>query len=216
MIRFVWIIHPRNLSLLFAMCILYVATASALAHVNLDSPNGGESLTGGTNFQIEWRPQVGMHDTLNFDLWYSVTSNAGPWTAIALDLPPVNLAVGSLHTHSWLVPNINDASAWIRVRQENNVDTDYEDVSDSAFSIAAAVGLPGDNNRNGRVDAADYVAWRKTDNLQPGYETWRINFGRSSGAASAGAIDPVPEPATLATIIFVVGLARREPRSALP
>ncbi len=44
--------------------------------------------------------------------------------------------------------------------------------------------LQGDYNTDGVVDAADYVVWRKTDGANPaGYNTWRTNFGRTSGAA---------------------------------
>ena len=187
MIRFVRIdgLHELLLSLSLAVCILCVTTTPTSAHVNLDSPNGGESLTGGSNFLIEWRPQVAMHDTQNFDVWYSVASNTGPWTIIALDQPPGDLAVGSLHTHSWLVPSINDASAWIRIRQDNNVDADYEDVSDGSFSIATVIGLAGDYNGNGVVDAADYVVWHKNNGTQQQFVEWRYNFGNSLSTGSA-------------------------------
>lgn len=63
----------------------------------------------------------------------------------------------------------------------------------------ASVGLPGDFNFNGIVDAADYVVWRKTDASQQGYDTWRANFGATvgSGAGPANsASTTVPEPTT--------------------
>lgn len=64
--------------------------------------------------------------------------------------------------------------------------------------------LDGDYNADGKVDAADYVVWRKTDiNGQQGYDDWRENFGRppgvGTGFADGGAI---PEPGT-----FAIGLA---------
>jgi hypothetical protein len=154
-----------------------------------------------------------MHDTQNFDVWYSVASNTGPWTIIALDLPPGDLAVGSLHTHSWLVPSINDASAWIRIRQDNNVDADYEDVSDGSFSIATVIGLAGDFNNDGTVDAADYVVWRKNPGgiyAQADFNTWRANFGETIGNGSAVNI-AVPEPASILLLMSaaVAGFIRR-------
>jgi hypothetical protein len=63
-------------------------------------------------------------------------------------------------------------------------------------------GLPGDFNKNGVVDAADYVVWRKTDTTQPGYNNWRTNFGRTSAAASSSA---VPEPT--GWLLLIVGAA---------
>jgi hypothetical protein len=70
------------------------------------------------------------------------------------------------------------------------------------FVATASLSQPlvGDYNDDGTVDAADYVAWRKTDiNGAQGYLDWRANFGRTSGSgaglAGGGA---VPEPASLA------------------
>ena len=55
--------------------------------------------------------------------------------------------------------------------------------------------LAGDFNNDLSVDAADYVAWRKSDGTQVGYETWRNHFGKTAGSkvlASAA----LPEPAS--------------------
>jgi hypothetical protein len=186
-----------KLSRWLTLAALIVGTSPASAHVDLNSPNGGEALTGGSSFTIQWMPAVAMHDTLNFDLWYSPAASSGPWTAIATDLPAGDLSVGSIHTFAWTVPNITDPSVWVRVRQDNNVDQDYEDISGSSFSITAA--LQGDDNGDGRVNAADYTAWRKTNSGVPaGYNTWRTHFGEGSGAAA------VPELSSLS--ILLVGI----------
>jgi hypothetical protein len=81
----------------------------------------------------------------------------------------------------------------------------------------AAIGLPGDYNSNGSVDATDYVLWRKyqgTTHVLPNdptggtigaaqYTTWRANFGKSPGSGSgATASSAVPEPTTLALLMF--------------
>ena len=40
----------------------------------------------------------------------------------------------------------------------------------------------GDYNNDGKVDAADYVSWRKTNiNGAPGYTDWRSNYGNLAG-----------------------------------
>src|SRR5207253_11491905 len=36
---------------------------------------------------------------------------------------------------------------------------------------------PGDFNGDGRVDAADYVVWRKANGPAANYDLWRTNFG---------------------------------------
>jgi T5SS/PEP-CTERM-associated repeat protein len=85
----------------------------------------------------------------------------------------------------------------------------------------ALTGLAGDYNNDGRVDAADYVVWRKNDDTQEGYDAWRANFGRTAGTAavatgSASANAAIPEPSSatlilcLATTLFLIHDARRK------
>jgi hypothetical protein len=62
--------------------------------------------------------------------------------------------------------------------------------------------LHGDYNDDGKVDAADYVVWRKNDGTQSDYDMWRANFGRNDDNNSgAGTYAAVPEPTIL--IMFV-------------
>jgi hypothetical protein len=79
------------------------------------------------------------------------------------------------------------------------------------------VGISGDYNLDGSVGAADYVVWRKTDGTQPGYNTWRANFGRTAAGGSGAAAGPrsavadvpasaVPEPSAI-MLAIIVGLA---------
>jgi len=67
----------------------------------------------------------------------------------------------------------------------------------------------GDFNADGVVDAADYVAWRRDDGTQAGYDTWRANLGDTSssgfGSAGSGGQNAVPEPGT--TWLLFTGIA---------
>src|SRR3954463_4770620 len=48
----------------------------------------------------------------------------------------------------------------------------------------------GDYNNDGKVDAADYVLWRKTNiNGATGYTDWRANYGNLSGGAGGATPD---------------------------
>ncbi len=61
----------------------------------------------------------------------------------------------------------------------------------NAFELS----LAGDYNGDSRVDAADYVIWRKTDGTPAGYDTWRSNFGAGVGVGSGSLLESaVPEP----------------------
>jgi hypothetical protein len=75
-----------------------------------------------------------------------------------------------------------------------------------------------DYNSDGKVDAADYIVWRKSDiNGQQGYLDWRNNFGRTSGSGSGNGVsivDAVPEPTCGVLVVagsFIVLLGIRRP-----
>ena len=93
----------------------------------------------------------------------------------------------------------------------------------SEFTQPWFVSLPGDYNKNGSVDAADYVVWRDDPNrTQAQYDVWRANFGRTVGTVSGSELaDPwqsnVPEPATLWLLSFTaLMLSERKAVRGLP
>jgi hypothetical protein len=76
-----------------------------------------------------------------------------------------------------------------------------------------SLGLAGDHNKDGVVDAADYVAWMKNPSGcggGQGYTDFVEDFGDSSGGGSS-ANGNVPEPAAvmLVALAIVAGGALR-------
>ena len=77
--------------------------------------------------------------------------------------------------------------------------------------LSAQAALGGDFNLDGKVDAADYVIWRKTGTGgEQGYQAWRANFGSSIAGVNQAISDswltaPIPEPTTW--IIMGIGAA---------
>jgi hypothetical protein len=72
--------------------------------------------------------------------------------------------------------------------------------------------LPGDFNFDDSVDAADYVAWRKSGGEPQGHQTWRANFGRTAGVNGgtlrASALQlAVPEPSAIPLLIVWLAVA---------
>jgi hypothetical protein len=79
-------------------------------------------------------------------------------------------------------------------------------------------GVIGDYNDDGKVDAADYVVWRKLNGTlttlpndsTPGivspadFDEWRAHFGMMAGTGSSAAA--VPEPGTLMALLFALCL----------
>jgi hypothetical protein len=110
---------------------------------------------------------------------------------------------------------------------------------DNIRAIGAPTMLAGDYNKNGAVDAADYVLWRDTQDqsVTPGsgadgtgsggtpdgvvndldYDFWRTRFGNTAASTSATGIAAVPEPAALSllilsTILFALQRSERRRR----
>jgi hypothetical protein len=82
-------------------------------------------------------------------------------------------------------------------------------------SLTVTIGLAGDFNLDGHVDAADYVMWRKgldTTFFAGEYVIWQANFGESTGSGgNATANTAIPEPASflmLALAILIVRVAQ--------
>ena len=115
------------------IAMLLLSSTPAQAHVALDEPNGGEVLEVGTMFTIEWHVVI-QHDTINWDLWYSITGADGPWIPIAMDLPPGDITGGAMHAYDWTVPDDPSDEVRVRVRQDNG-SVDYEDISDANLTI---------------------------------------------------------------------------------
>jgi hypothetical protein len=95
-------------------------------------------------------------------------------------------------------------------------------IDDFTLGTTLAVGLAGDYNNNGTVDAGDYLVWRKflnqsvtiPNDITPGTVTsqdfleWKQRFGKvnppPSGGAGGGGGAAVPEPSTLFSLASVV------------
>jgi hypothetical protein len=80
--------------------------------------------------------------------------------------------------------------------------------SNRIFEVLLMPTLSGDYNFDGAVDAADYVAWRKTDVTPPGYDTWRTHFGEilaSGSGTNPAAIVPEPGLVMLTLLMTVLG-----------
>ncbi|MGD9635523.1 MAG: dockerin type I domain-containing protein, partial [Pirellulales bacterium] len=84
--------------------------------------------------------------------------------------------------------------------------------------VLVSDGLPGDFNRDGTVDAADFTVWQDSlgttgntaadaneDNIVDveDYAFWQANFGRSE-ILGGGALAAVPEPASGALFLLSI------------
>lgn len=146
------------------------------------------------------------------------TSVDAPFNALSEVVVELNVVGDQLSAYAWLA---DDPNGKPEVPQATATDSTYAsgiaglafDEDDPGTSVvfryAAAQDTPfvdavaGDFNGDGRVDAADYVVWRKGAQSQDDYNAWRMNFGVGTGAGSLVG-SAVPEPAALVQLVVAV------------
>jgi autotransporter-associated beta strand protein len=176
----------------------------------------GGSMAGTQHDQLRVDGQLALDGTLNVSLLNGYSPTLGTsftildWETLAGTFANVEL------------PLLGGSLAW-------NTSQIY---TLGVISVVTSPGVSGDYNAEGKVDAADYVAWRKfrntnmplpnnPDPLPIGddqYESWRRRFGQ---VAAGGAGGTVPEPAgfvvlMLAAITFAVAFRRRRRELVTP
>lgn len=120
----------------FAVSLVLIAS-SPNAHVDLLSPNGGESIEAGTYHPIVWRVAVG-HPMFGWQLWYSTADDDDNWAEIEY-LPPGDTSTGAIHTYYWHVPELASSSVRIRIMQDTTPGQNkWEDRSAGFFSISGS------------------------------------------------------------------------------
>lgn len=112
--------------LLLAVLIPVIIHGVSFAHVNLDSPKGGESYFPRTEINITWT-ETQEHGENNWDLYYSLDGGEN-WVEIALDI------ADETYEYTWKTPVTETSNAKVKVVQDNS-GTDYEGVS-LTFSIS--------------------------------------------------------------------------------
>ncbi len=173
--------------------------------------------------------------------FWAMTTATGIEVAMAIDdaanvtadrgFKKLLIADGQWHRYAWNLDDNDQWEGWINGTGTINTasftldsiqffgqNSDVSIYIDDVFhqTIAEPLGLAGDYNGNGVVDAADYVVWRNsvgsTTNLaadgwddnridQKDYQVWRTNFGKQS--ASGANLVNVPEPSTA---LLIAGL----------
>jgi hypothetical protein len=148
-------------------------------------------------------------DALNDSASYSIV-NVHPWSTLG----PTGAGGGDP------MSNLNQLVQWLDPTTIEIV-TLEELMVHLRNNFGTPLGLAGDYNDNGVVDAADYVVWRKNDgttNVLPNdpiggtigsahYNQWRAHFGQSSGSGAtaglrAGINAAMPEPSLIVLLVF--------------
>jgi hypothetical protein len=122
--------HPSLNDVSNAVFTIQIPTAVVTA------PNGGETWYAGTTQNITWLANTFFSSTVNLE--YSLDAGA-TWVNIASN-------VTNNGTYAWTLPNVNSASALIRVVNSSN--TSYFDVSNALLTLRPYVRLITPNGGN--------------------------------------------------------------------
>jgi hypothetical protein len=179
------------------------AIQQTLAAAAYTEPSGNNPMAGLTQvgaFGFKWHKVVITKN--NNSVTWSIDDNLfATVDASALTLGGSNIALG--------ISDVNTTTA----RYPSLVFTLFDNLT---VTDVPPAGLLGDFNSDGKVDAADYVVWRKTDGTSTGYSTWRTHFGQTLGSGSGvSANAAVPEPATVVLLVVAAaGWCLRRRRAA--
>lgn len=104
-----------------------LGTYDPCEYYHITAPNGGESITAGSNYNITWdRMNIPAGDTVYLEYW-----NGSSWVSI-------DTVSTTASSYSWSVPNVNLGSARVQIRN-TGTGANRSDTSDGTFTI---VGLP--------------------------------------------------------------------------
>ncbi len=132
-------------------------------------------------------------DLVNDDLAHSSGAQLEFDAAGNLYVSHSGLVTGNPAATAQLIQVFSPGGSWIATTS-----------SDGTFNLEAFTpsGIEGDYNEDQKVDAADYVLWRKNPDAfggAGGYDIWKQNFGASVGAGTGS---QVPEPASLSIVLL--------------
>ncbi|MCF8457826.1 MAG: hypothetical protein K9H62_18005 [Bacteroidales bacterium] len=124
-----------------------------LTSITLITPNGGEVLAGGTNYDITWSSTGAM---THVDIFYSLDGGTN-WSFVAND-------TDNDGTYTWLVANLPTTNAFIAIVDSYN--PNVSDASDSAFTISAIAQTITVTSPNGgevwSISSTQNITWSTT------------------------------------------------------
>ncbi|GEM_PF-6372006 len=155
------------------LSVLFLAIMrQASAHVDLDSPVGGENYDPGQVVVIKWSIRI-AHPQDNWDLYFSTDSGV-TWQELGIDLPVSQLSF------TWTVPDVSTPNAKIKIVMDNQ-GPDYESISND-FAIGVFVPLMLNYPMGNETLAGGYttnITWQVNGLVT--FDAWNLHFSDDGG-----------------------------------
>ncbi|MCK4547723.1 MAG: hypothetical protein KAW17_09815, partial [Candidatus Eisenbacteria sp.] len=166
-----------------------VIGGAVTAELEVVSPNGGEVLTGGTTYDIEWH-SFGLDE-----VWIEYTTDGGgSW--ILVDAAKATSTTGNfvLNTFAWAVPEVNSELCKVRITGPGATPLDMSDdvfeITTSGGEQSIAVTAPN-AGENFSVGAQTTITWT-SENI----ENVKIQYGDTTRAVWTTIIETTPSGPT--------------------
>ncbi len=131
------------------------------------TPNGGETLYIGCNFNITWNTTTFI-SSVNLD--YS-TNGGITWL-------PIVSGTANDGVYAWTIPNTQSQNC--RVRASNSIDVSIFDISDASFIISPSVQVLTPNGGETLTGCSNYnITWNKTTCIG----NWNIEYSLNNGVS---------------------------------
>jgi hypothetical protein len=178
------------------------------------TPQAEYTLSGWSSFQANYAGGLAGFPTQTlFEIEFlDANETLIPDSTVTLDLKADGQTNGAGWRQHSLMATSPAGTASVRVRAAgldmvfNPAGGNQSAFLDDLMLTVVAPGVLGDFNQDNKVDAADYVVWRKNDIANAAlpndnglttqsarFELWRSNFGNMPGSGAQSAA-PVPEP----------------------
>jgi hypothetical protein len=179
------------------------------------TPGGQYTFSGWSKWELGYSGADPFSSTQTFmTMEFLNSSNALIGSPVTLDLRTVQINDNTWRQFSVPTTTAPAGTAFVRVSagatgMANSGINPQSAMFDDFSLTVTGVGLTGDYNGDGKVDAGDYVVWRKNPGAfggdPGGYNAWRANFGAMAGSGSGNLLaSAVPEPA--ACVLLAIGL----------
>jgi len=186
------------------------------------TPGGQYTFSGWSKWEIGYIGADPFSSTQTFmTMEFLDSSNTVIGSPVTLDLRTVQINDDTWRQFSVPTTTAPAGTAFVRVSagataMGNSGINPQSAMFDDFSLMVTGAGLTGDYNNDGKVDAGDYVVWRKNPGAfggdPGGYNAWRANFGAMAGSGSGNLLaSAVPEPnaCLVLAIGLLAGVARR-------